>query len=111
MKTLFGKAWEKYVRGVVLYVGPDPEGIGGNVYLYYDKDDSAALPTYSNIVPKEDLINLFKHGEVVIDYGSGGFIRPMGLDISDNYAGVSYVGEGAGGTLSIKYYYSEGYSE
>ena len=107
MKTLFGKAWEKYVRGVVLYVGPDPKGIGGSVYLYYDKNGS----TYSNIVPKEDLINLFEHGEVVIDEGGGyGSIRPMGLVISDNYAGVSYVGEGTGGTLSIKYYYSEGYS-
>lgn len=76
--------------------------------LYADLDGS----TYKNAIKKDELINLFKKGLILVDDGTN-FVRPTMLTVSSDYAAVSYVSvttSESGSAAAVTSFYSEGYS-
>ena len=76
MFKLFAKSEEKFVKGVMLYADSDKN-------LFVDADKEVA-------VTKDELINLFNKGMLVIADGDD-FFKPTACVVESDYAEVSFV--------------------
>lgn len=96
MTKIFARAWQKFVKSVVLYADRSNN-------LYYDRniaDDPAtgAYVAYSNPVPAKELKELYNKGLVIVDTSDllddsidGPFISPISLSISYGTATLLYI--------------------
>ena len=73
---IWAKSEEKLCKAVVLYPGTDS-------VLYRDAH------TGDKAVTKDDLVDLFKKGLVVVDAGEDGVFRPTTLEIDEDVATVT----------------------
>lgn len=83
---LWAKSQEDKCKAVVLY--DDEEN-----YLCTDANKE-------NRISKDDLVNFFKKGLILVDNGVGTFEKPTAMEVSENYASV---------TCGESTYYSDGY--
>lgn len=104
-KHIFADSEEKFLKANVLYADSSDN-------LLYKNYDSTAETAYTEVVTKDELINLFKKGMVLIDTGTE-FVRPTTLAIETNYAAVSYANVTTVSTTvtpAMVVFYSKGYS-
>lgn len=94
-KKIWAKSEEKLCKAVVLYADT-------NSFLCTDAEKQ-------HKVAKDDLVDLFKKGLVLVDAGEGTFHKPMTMTIADAYAAVSVVTVGSSTTTNTVFY-SEGYT-
>lgn len=92
---IWAKSEEKLAKAVVLTVD-------SNSFLCTDAAKEKK-------VSKDDLVNLFKKGLVLIDAGSGVFYKPMGLTVDTAYAAVTVV-TFPSSTATQTTFYSDGYT-
>ena len=97
MTKIFEHANEQHVRAGVVYFN----SVDGIVYTNSAK-------TEGKEVTKDELINLFNKGILVVDTGSA-FVRPTTLTVSDNFATASYTTVGASDIAVETKFYSKGY--
>lgn len=102
MKKIFGTANEKYLRAGIVYFNSTDS-------ILYHNYDASADTKYTNAVTKDELINLFNKGILVVDNGSN-FVRPTVLTVATAYAGVSHTTVGASDKAVATSYYSKGYT-
>lgn len=102
---LFGTANEKYLRAVTVYFNSTDS------ILYYNYN-STAETQFTNAVSKNELVNMFNKGILVVDTGSA-LVRPTVLTIDTKYAAVSHTTVTTAETVVtpvVTTYYSDGYT-
>lgn len=95
MEKIYAKAANHFVKGVVVYCK------SADSICYYES-------TYTNKVAKEDLIALFKNGELIVKDGDN-FYSPTELVVASGYAAAKVVAI-ASTTAAYKTFGSEGYT-
>lgn len=92
---LWAKSQEDKCKAVVLYAD-------SNSFLCTDADKSVKIK-------KDDLVELFKKGLVLVDAGSGVFHKPTTMTVAEGYAAVSVVTV-ISSTATETAFYSDGYT-